>query len=96
MSALQHGLPVLTTDGHFTDDRLRKSGALDLVSAGDIVAFATAAARIAQDPAWRIARGAAAAALYRREFDWPVIATRLQAGLGAEHGALNALASHDG
>ena len=78
MAAMQHALPVLGTYGHLTDESLRTSGALELVARDDIAAFAQAAAALAQDPTRRAALGAAAAALYRRDFDWPAIATRMR------------------
>lgn len=82
MAALQHGVPVLATDGELTDPGFRKTGdAVSLVPVSDLEAFAEAARRLGEDPAQRATRGRAARELYEREFDWPVIARRLTAGL---------------
>jgi glycosyltransferase involved in cell wall biosynthesis len=77
MAAMQHGLAVVGTRGPATDGVLSGSGALELVSCGDRKAFARAAVALASDPESRAVFGAAAVALYQREFDWPVIAARM-------------------
>jgi glycosyltransferase involved in cell wall biosynthesis len=82
MAALQHGLPVVGTVGPLTDRVLRDaSPALRLTAVGDRGRFARAAVAFGEDPDRRRAAGAAARELYEREFDWPVIATRLLAAL---------------
>lgn len=83
LAAMQHGLPIVGTYGELTDERLYKSGALELVARGDLNAFSQAAAVLAQDPARRATLGTAAAVLYRCEFDWPVIADRMHKRLGS-------------
>lgn len=78
MSALQHAVPVVGTDGHLTDGVLREaSGALRLVPVSDRDGFAAAVARLAQEADERRALGDAGRALYAREFDWPVVVNRL-------------------
>jgi glycosyltransferase involved in cell wall biosynthesis len=83
MAALQHGLPVVGTDGNLTDPILRREGrtALFLTGVGEREQFAASAVALAADAEARAAAGAAARALYEREFDWPVIAGRLLAAL---------------
>ena len=83
MAAMQHGLPIIGAYGELTDESLHRSGALELVARGDLKACSHAAAALAQDPARRAALGTVAAALYRREFDWPVIGARLHKRLGS-------------
>jgi glycosyltransferase involved in cell wall biosynthesis len=91
MAALQHGLPVVGTVGRWTDGILRTSEALELVGVGSSQAFAEAAASVAVDAEWRTELGCAAAALYAREFDWPVIAARLCERLEGCRGAHSAI-----
>lgn len=78
MAALQHALPVVGTVGHLTDPSLRECNTMELIASGDVEGFAQAAAELALRPARRAVLAEAAAALYRREFDWPVVATRLR------------------
>lgn len=78
MSALQHAIPVVGTDGHLTDGVLREaSSALRLVPVGDRGRFAAAASRLAQEAGERRALGEAGRRLYARAFDWPVVVDRL-------------------
>ena len=82
MAALQHGLPVIGTDGHLTDAVLRRAtNALTLTPVADVDAFARAATALARDDAARSRHGAVARSLYEHEFDWPVISARLVAAL---------------
>jgi glycosyltransferase involved in cell wall biosynthesis len=82
MAALQHGLPVLGTEGPLTDSILRKSeAALRLTEVGDRGHFASSAVQLAGSAAARASSGAAARQLYESNFDWPVIAQRLLAAL---------------
>lgn len=82
MAALQHGLPVVGTDGELTDGVLRRAtDALSLTPAGDSVAFADAACVLAKDAAERNRRGARARSLYETQFDWPIVSARLLNGL---------------
>lgn len=83
MAALQHGVPVLATEGPLTDSVLRRTPALSLTPVGDREAYARAAAALAADPERRRTAGRAGRDLYEREFDWPVIGGRLIAGLTA-------------
>lgn len=84
MSALQHAVPVLGTDGHLTDRILRQSpGALRLVPVRERERFAAEAARLAQQAAERRALGDAGRRLYARSFDWPVVVDELMRLTGA-------------
>lgn len=86
MSALQHGVPVVSTDGPSTDAVLREADdALLLTSVGDIEAFAHEAHALAADPAGRVRRGKAARSLYEREFDWAVVSSQLVRDLTRQH-----------
>jgi glycosyltransferase involved in cell wall biosynthesis len=78
MSALQHAIPVVGTDGHLTDGVLREaSGALRLVPVQDRDRFAAEAARLAQEAGERRTLGDAGRHLYTQAFDWPVVVDRL-------------------
>jgi glycosyltransferase involved in cell wall biosynthesis len=78
MSALQHAIPVLGTDGHLTDRVLRESGgALRLVPVGEPDRYAAEAARLARQAEERRALGDAGRNLYTRKFDWPILVERL-------------------
>lgn len=82
MAALQHGLPVVGTDGALTDQILREApAALHLTPVGDPASFARAACELAGDPGARVAGAAQARALYANEFDWSVVSRRLLTGL---------------
>jgi glycosyltransferase involved in cell wall biosynthesis len=84
MAALQHGLPVVGTDGRLTDPMLRaEADAIRLVPVGRPEVFAEAAAALAGDPRERQARGRRARELYEQRFDWPVIADRLVTAIAA-------------
>jgi glycosyltransferase involved in cell wall biosynthesis len=76
MSALQHGLAVLGTDGQLTDTLLRDSAALRLTPEGRPDLFAEAALKLASHEDERRELGAAGRALYESRFDWPVLAGR--------------------
>jgi glycosyltransferase involved in cell wall biosynthesis len=84
MAALQHGLPVIGTDGRLTDSVLRDAGALRLVPADRTQDFAAAAADLAARRADRQALAAAGRALYVQSFDWPVLVAKLLGRLGLE------------
>jgi glycosyltransferase involved in cell wall biosynthesis len=78
MAGLQHGVAVLSTDGHLTDDLLRRHPeAIELVPVRDVDAFARAAARLAGADDERAALAAAGRRLYETTFDWPVLVPRL-------------------
>ena len=77
MAALQHGLPVVTTDGPLTGSMLRDSGAIALAPVDRPELFVRIATSLAGDPAARHALGKAGRELYDSAFDWPVIASRL-------------------
>jgi glycosyltransferase involved in cell wall biosynthesis len=82
MAALQHGLPVVGTDGPLTDSILRGPGSgMSLTRVGDKRAFAAAVLALAEDVGARASSAAAARELYERNFDWPVAADRLLSAL---------------
>jgi glycosyltransferase involved in cell wall biosynthesis len=79
MAALQHGLPIVGTDGDLTDRLFRSSSrALQLVPVARRDLFADTALRLALRREERDTLGQAARELYADHFDWPVIAARLQ------------------
>jgi glycosyltransferase involved in cell wall biosynthesis len=85
MAALQHGLPVVATDGPLTDDLFRKTPhAIHLVPAGRPALFAAEVVRLAERPAERASLGSAAEVLYRSCLDWPVSARRLLQACGGK------------
>jgi glycosyltransferase involved in cell wall biosynthesis len=75
MAALQHGLPIVGTDGDLTDDLMRSS--LLLTPAGRPDLFAAAVSELAADDRARAEAGARARRLYEQFFDWTVVANRL-------------------
>jgi glycosyltransferase involved in cell wall biosynthesis len=78
MAALQHGLPVVATDGPLTDRILRDApDALRLVTVDDEPAFADAVVALARDPAQRRWLGRGARELHDAHFAWPRIARRV-------------------
>jgi glycosyltransferase involved in cell wall biosynthesis len=80
MAALQHGLPIIATEGPSTDAVLRDArDAITLVQSDDLRAWIDASVALARDSERRAAQGRAARRLYEREFAWPVIADKLLA-----------------
>jgi hypothetical protein len=78
MSALQHELAVIGTDGYYTDEMLREaSDAIRLVPLDRPDLFADAARELAEDASARRALGKAGRALYEGHFDWPVLTASL-------------------
>ncbi len=78
VAALQHGLPVVSTDGPLTDDLLRSARwGCRLVPVGDTDRFTAAVAELAARPDERERLGHGARVLYESEFAWPVIADRV-------------------
>lgn len=77
MAALEHGLPVVTTDGRLTDEIFRQSDALRLVPVDDAAAFLAEVRALAEDPSARHALGQRGRQLYEAHFSWPVITARL-------------------
>lgn len=78
MAALQHGLPVIGTEGVLTDDVFRRSRqALRLVPVGEPDLFADVAVDLADRPEERINLGCAARSLYDDEFNWTITAHRV-------------------
>lgn len=83
MAALQHGLPIVATDGPSTDAILRESGALRLAPVNRPGLFIDAVQQLATSSSDRVALGDNARRLYERAFDWPHLATKLLASLDA-------------
>jgi glycosyltransferase involved in cell wall biosynthesis len=82
MAALQHGLAIVGTDGHNTDDMLRRSkSSMRLTPVGDRDAFSRAVCDLADSPEARAELGERATLLYEEEFDWTVVSDRLLAQL---------------
>jgi glycosyltransferase involved in cell wall biosynthesis len=80
MAGLAHGLPIVGLRGVSTDAvLLRHPEAFVLTPVGDHEAFAKAVLALAGDRERMAATGQAAGALYREQFDWPVIADRMLA-----------------
>jgi glycosyltransferase involved in cell wall biosynthesis len=70
-AALQHGLPVVTTDGHLTDPELRAPiSGLRLAPANDRDAFAELAATVASEPAMRADLSRRARDAYDQRWTW--------------------------
>ncbi|MHB8468725.1 MAG: glycosyltransferase [Gaiellaceae bacterium] len=79
VAALQHGLPVLGTDGPSTDDLLRRSEGLWLVPVDRRDLFAAAALELSRSSASRQRLAEAGRYLFQTEFDWPILARRIAA-----------------
>jgi glycosyltransferase involved in cell wall biosynthesis len=72
MAALQHGLPVVGTQGFLTDSLWADTaGAVTLTPVDRPDEFARAVVQLAADADLRRAAGKAARALYESSFDWP-------------------------
>jgi glycosyltransferase involved in cell wall biosynthesis len=85
MSALQHGLAIVGTEGPLTDKVLRSSyHALRLAPVGQPETFAEMVTQLAMAPEDRRRLGERARSLYQHCFDWPVVARRLTLALGGE------------
>lgn len=83
MAALQHGLPVVGTCGHLTDQVLCEAApeALCLTPVAEPVQFVEAVVSLAADDNRRNALGRAGRELYARRFDWPVMVESLLTSL---------------
>jgi len=88
MVGLQHGVPVVSTNGTLTDAVFQEAdgAALALAPADDPSAFARRAAALSEDAERREAMGRAGRRLYERAFDWPQLAERLLEALQSEDG----------
>jgi glycosyltransferase involved in cell wall biosynthesis len=79
MAALQHGLPIVATDGPLTDEIFRRADpVLQLVPVARKDRFVDATLRLTMSPDERRTVGRFARQLYDQQFDWPVIASRLR------------------
>lgn len=78
VSALQHGLPVVSTDGYRTGELLRAaSDAIRLVPVDRDDQFVAEVVRMGRDTRERQAAGRAGRALFETHFAWPVVAQSL-------------------
>lgn len=79
MTALQHGIPTVSTFGPQTDQMLlaENNRAFMLTDINSPTAFPDAVLSLAQDPARQQALGAQGRRLYDREFDWDKVAARM-------------------
>jgi hypothetical protein len=75
MAALQHGVPVVGTTGHLTDDLFIRARDVLLVPPDRLV---PAVAYLVGEPESRARLGAAGRRLYEAYFDWPVLVQRLR------------------
>ena len=80
MAALQHGVPTVATAGMQTDPIFHRNdgNAFVLRPETDVDAFAEIASALQKDPDQRHQLGRVARRLYRDEFDWPVLARRVE------------------
>jgi glycosyltransferase involved in cell wall biosynthesis len=69
MTVLAHGVPMVTTEGRFTEDLWRDSGAVSLVSPGEGARMASATEELLTDPHRREARRRRALDLYDARFN---------------------------
>lgn len=69
MAALRHGAPVLTTEGHLTEEFWSAEDAVLLVAAADSDAFVEEAVALLDDPARRTEIGRRGQRLYDARFD---------------------------
>lgn len=91
IAALQHGLPIVGTDGSLTDGFIRTApSACRLVPVGSRQAFARAMVDLADEPGERQRLAQGARLLYEQRFAWPVLADRLVGHLQAERSDGNA------
>jgi glycosyltransferase involved in cell wall biosynthesis len=81
MASLQHGIATVATRGHHTDEVLldAEGRALLLADCKDTDRFAREAERLFADARLRGSMGVAGQVLYRKHFDWPILAERLVA-----------------
>ncbi len=79
MAGMQHGLATVATRGPHTDDLLLKEHdhALVLADVDSPAEFGSSVVELISDSARRERLSQAAAALYDREFDWPILAKKL-------------------
>jgi hypothetical protein len=81
MAALQHGIPVVGTAGHLTDDLFRRTPGLALVNVEAANRFSDAVVGLVRDSERRARLGAAGRSLYENHFDWPLLVQRLRTHL---------------
>jgi glycosyltransferase involved in cell wall biosynthesis len=95
MAALQHGLPIIGTNGQHTDTVLRDAtAAMKLVPPNRAELFREAAVRVIESPEERARMAKGARALYFEHFDWPVVARRLESVLATYFYKRRSVISH--
>lgn len=92
MAAMQHGLPIVATDGPLTDSVLREAGALRLVPMQLLDQFPREVRMLVESPDARRFQGARARDQYVQCFDWPVTTSRLLSLLGMPASGASAIA----
>ncbi len=83
VTALAHGVPVVTTSGALTEAMWGESSAVALAPASDPVSFAAATRRLMKSAAERTRLRFAGRALYRARFDIDRMIDQLRSGEGA-------------
>ena len=73
---LQHGLPVIGSDGRATDPLLRDSGAFALAPVGDAAQMGACLRRVMSDTGGRRDMAREARSLFAAHLAWPVIAAK--------------------
>ena len=73
MAALQHGLPIIGTDGEYTDDFWNNFEGVELFALNDIKGFALACYDLVGDKDRRQRGKLSNQMLYQKNFDWPLI-----------------------
>lgn len=81
-AALQHGLPIVATDGASTGRTLRDSAAMRLVPIDDREAFVQEVGRLVADDEQRVRLGQAARRFFDQRLDWPILARSVLQRLG--------------
>ena len=71
MAALQHGLPVVGTEGPMTDDLWVDAQGVTVIKAGDVAGLSCAVLGLCRDPDRRRRAGEQNAALFNRWATWP-------------------------
>jgi len=83
MACLSHGLPVVSNSGRLSEDLWQTSDALALAPLAQPAQLAALALRLLGDASLRRQLASRARVFYSRNFDWPVVLTRLREPAGA-------------
>jgi glycosyltransferase involved in cell wall biosynthesis len=87
IAGLAHGVPLVSTSGVLTDQvfLVANGNALIITDADEPREFAEAAQRLYADENMRARLGEVGRVLYKREFDWPVVARQMVIALKGTH-----------